>query len=148
MKRLSWFWRHAFSGAQRVAATISAGIKFPAPALRKQRRRAEATAGNPDRDGLVRFYIFEPANLHPIRLQRGDRNRLDVALQPALFRRPAVIMTQVPSHPTRLLEGLISFIAEQHGVPAEELAGYASHKQTMTDHAHDLPARLARTEPS
>jgi NAD/NADP transhydrogenase beta subunit len=45
-----------------------------------------------DRDELARLYTLEPSDIGLIRLRRGDRNRLGVALQLARLRHPGMTL--------------------------------------------------------
>jgi TnpA family transposase len=103
----------------------------------------EHLLGTPvDRDELARLYTLEPNDIDLIRLRRGDRNHLGVALQLALLRHPNMTLAQVLHRSRGVPNELVSFIAEQLDLPAEALADYASREQTMTDHARELAAAL------
>nr|WP_168169019.1 DUF4158 domain-containing protein [Shinella sp. HZN7] len=102
----------------------------------------------PERDDLARLYSFEPADIDLIRLRREDRNRLGIGLQLALFRHPGTTLAQVLNRTTSIPEGLLSFVSEQLGIPAEAIADYAAREQTMTDHARELANTLGLRVPA
>jgi TnpA family transposase len=101
-----------------------------------------------ERDDLARLYTFEPMDIDLIRLRREDRNRLGIGLQLALFRHPGTTLAQLLNRVTGLPEELLSFIAEQLGMPAEAIEDYAAREQTMTDHARELAAALGLRGPA
>lgn len=100
-----------------------------------------------ERDDLARLYTFEPTDIDLIRLRREDRNRLGIGLQLALFRHPGTTLAQILNRVSALPEELLSFIAEQLGIPAEAIADYAAREQTMTDHARELAAAFGLRGP-
>jgi TnpA family transposase len=99
------------------------------------------------RDDLARLYTLEPSDIELIRLRRGDRNRLGLGLQLALFRHPGMTLAQHLSQAGDIPKELVRFIAEQLDISPSRLGNYATREQTMTDHAVEIAAALGFRAP-
>jgi Domain of unknown function (DUF4158) len=86
-------------------------------------------------DELARRYTLEAGDFDLIGTRRHDRNRLGLALQVALCRRPGLTLAQFLQIEANVPAALVAFMAAQLSLSPSVLADYAGRAQTMTDHA-------------
>lgn len=85
---------------------------------------------------LARYYTLDARDLTLIRQRRGAHNRLGFALQLCYLRYPgqALSAETIPS------AGILTFLAQQLGVPPDVWSEYARRDETRREHALELQA--------
>ncbi|HET8765648.1 MAG TPA: DUF4158 domain-containing protein, partial [Rhodanobacter sp.] len=85
---------------------------------------------------LIRHWTLGAADLAVVERRRGHHNRLGFALQLCAFRFPGRLLRPAEAIP----EAALRFVAEQIGVGAEALVGYAKRPQTRREQLDGLRA--------
>jgi Domain of unknown function (DUF4158) len=100
-------------------------------------QQREALLGLPsDEATLLRHHVLSDADLTHIRRRRRPQNRLGFVLQLCAFRYPGRLLQPQEVIPTAML----SFIAAQISVSADDLAQYAERPETRYQHSTALQA--------
>jgi TnpA family transposase len=100
-------------------------------------QQRETLLGLPsDEATLLRHHVLGDDDLAHIRRRRRPQNRLGFALQLCAFRYPGRLLQPQEVIPTAML----SFIAAQIGVSADDLAHYAERPETRYQHSTALQA--------
>ena len=90
-----------------------------------------------DRESLARHYTLGPDDLAFIAGRRGEANQLGAAVWTALLRHPGFGYRQEsPS------QELLTYLADQLGVPAESFDDYGRRAQTRLEHGWEVAAYL------
>jgi len=90
------------------------------------------------RDDLIRFYIFDEADLSLIRQRRGKSNRLGFAVHLCYLRYPGCAL---PTDIAPSIE-LLTFVAEQLQIDPGVWQQYAQRSETRREHAVELQSWL------
>jgi TnpA family transposase len=87
-----------------------------------------------ERHELARFWTLSEPELAFLARRRRDRNRLGVGLQLCALRYPGRLLRPAETVPA----AAIAFVAEQLGVTADVLGGYAVREPTKYEHSSIL----------